>query len=621
MKASAIRFLGCAFCVALLLDFSPASAQPLHLLGADAVIEIDETFLVMERDGRVRETVHREIQVLTPAGRERHGILARGHDSFRRVRKMKGEIRDAQGETVRKLRRGDIEDYPATSSYSLYEDSRVQVGQLYHDAYPYTLIWDFEIEHDGLLNWPTWLPLRGEDPVLRASLTVDVPEGTALRFTGERFTVPPTERKERGRHVYAWTLTGLSQNLEPLGPSWRDQVPALHLATDDFELDGHAGSLASWASLGQWYHTLAAGRDDLPPQAVAEVERLVAGVEAPRERARLVYDYLQSSTRYVSVQLGIGGWQPFPASYVYERRYGDCKALTNYLGALLAVAGVPSFPALIGNGQPDLDPDFPRNGFNHVILFVPLADGDVWLEATSQTMPFGTLGAGSEGRWTLVVEPGSGRLLRTPQSEAEDNTQQRHVAVRLTSRGDAEVVAETRYRGHPLSTVRSALAQRSQEEQRAWWERTLDLPVVDLQVTLDEDEAVATTFTAPRYAVKAGSRLLFNPNVMEHWTFVPPPGEIRTQPVDLGYPFVDTDSVQVTLPSGFEVEAVPDPVSIETPFASYSAEATVDEGGLTYVRAVAVRARRLPPEEYDAYRAFVTAVVRADEEQIVLKRR
>jgi transglutaminase-like putative cysteine protease len=622
LEASIItRFCGALVCAVAVLGGGLASAQGVGALGAAAIVESDETSLVMERSGRVRESVRREILVLSAAGRERHGVIALGHDAFRRVRKLEGEIRDAQGETVRSLRRDDVEDYPATASYSLYDDSRVRVGQLYHDAYPYTIVWEYEVEHEGLLNWPTWLPVRGEDPVLRASLTVDVPEGTALRYAGERFADEPAERTERGRAIFEWSVTDHVQPFEPLGPPWRDQVPALHLTTDRFELAGHAGSLASWAGLGQWYHALATGRDDLPPQAVADVERLVAGVESPRERARLVYDYLQRSTRYVSVQLGIGGWQPFPASYVYERRYGDCKALTNYLGALLAVAGVPSFPALIGHDRPDLDPDFPRNAFNHVILFVPLADGDLWLEATSQTIPFGSLGAGSEDRWTLVVEPGSGRLVRTPTSEAGKNTQVRRVAVRLGAGGTADVVAETHYRGHPLNSIRDALVQRSPEEQRAWWERGLDLPVSRLQVSLDRDEVVTATFEAPRYAVKAGSRFLFRPNMLERWAAVPPISEERTQPVDLGYPFADTDSVRIALPAGFEVEAVPDPVTIETPFARYESATTVEGRTLTYTRSVAVHAQRLPPEEYEAYRAFVAAVVRADEEQVVLKRR
>ncbi len=607
------RWLGA---LVLLLVALPAAAQ------SGAVVLRDDTRLVLDRRGKVQESVRREVQVLGPAGQEDYGTLVLGYDSFRRVRKLEGEVLSADGKRLRKLGRGDVEDNPATSSSSLYDDSRVRVGRLYHDAYPYTVVWAYEVEHEGLLNWPTWRPQRGEDPVLHASLTVEVPEGVTLRYLAERLDIEPEVSEARGRRVFRWAGTFPGSTHEPLGPPWYDQVPALHLTTDTFEMDGHAGRLDSWAGLGHWYDGLAAGRDDLPLDAVAEVKRLTDGVEDPRERARLVYEYLQQSTRYVSVQLGIGGWQPFPASYVHERRYGDCKALTNYLAALLKAVGVSAYPALIGHGRPDLTPEFPRNAFNHVVLYVPLPDGDLWLEATSQTAPFGSLGAGSEDRWTLVTEPGSGRLVRTPVRGATDNAQVRQAEVDLSAGGQARVRSAMHVTGHQLSGLRNALAARSPQEQQDWWLRRLGLPAADLSLDFDAGQGeVASSFAVLRYAQRVGSRLLFRPNLVERWSAVPPPFEDRTQPVELGYPFADTDSVRFALPRGYEVEALPEPVQVETPFARYAMTVEPDgEGHLVYVRHVEVQASRLPPEDYDAYRTFVAAVTRADDAQVILRR-
>ncbi len=597
-----------------------AVAQPGDALRA--IVLRDDTHLVLNRNGKVQETVRREVQVLGPAGQEDYGTLVLGYDSFRRVRKMEGEVLGADGQRLRKLRRSDVEDNPATASFSLYDDNRIRVGRLFHDAYPYTIVWEYEVEHEGLLNWPTWYPQRGEDPVLHASLTVEVPNDVTLRYLPERLGIEPEIQETRGQQVFRWAGMFPGVAYEPLGPPWRDQIPALHLTTDTFEMDGHAGRLDSWAGLGHWYDGLTAGRDDLPPEAVADVQRLTEGIDDPRERARLVYEYLQQTTRYVSVQLGIGGWQPFPASYVHERRYGDCKALTNYLAALLKAVDVTAYPALIGHDRPDLTPDFPRNAFNHVVLYVPLSDGDLWLEATSQTAPFGTLGAGSEDRWTLVTEPGSGRLVRTPIREATDNAQLRQAEVQLSSGGQAAVRSTMRVTGHQLSRLRNVLAARSPQEQEDWWLRRLGLPAADLGVAFDANEGtVASSFAVPRYATRAGSRLLFRPNLIERWTSVPPPFEDRTQPIDLGYAFADTDSLRFVLPTGYEVEALPEPVLVETPFARYAMTVALDdEGRLVYVRHVEVHGSRLPPEDYDAYRTFVAAVTRADDVQVILRK-
>lgn len=619
-----ILALGLVAVVALTPGDSSLAQEQISLgeLFGTVVME-DETRLVLDQRGRVQEAVRRVVRVADGAAQERFGVLVLGHDTFRSVRSVEGRVLDADGRTVRQLKRGDVEDYPATASFSLYDDNRVRVARLYHDTFPYTIVWEYEIEHEGLLNWPTWRPQRSEEAVLHASLTVEVPSGTSLRYLADGLDLTPSVEKTRRTRTYRWEGAFAPWAVEPVGPSRWDQSPKLHLATDEFTMAGHSGSLATWGGLAAWYGGLTYGRDRLPPDAFAEVRALVEGVEDPRERARRVYGYLQGTVRYVSVQLGIGGWQPFPAAYVYERRYGDCKALTNYLAAMLAVADVPAFPALIGHGRPDLDPDFPRNAFNHVVLYVPLADGDLWLEATSQTIPFGFLGSGSEDRWALVVESGGGRLVRTPASAAGDNRQVRSAQVQLAASGQALVRAETRYAGHPLGNLRDALGRRSDRERQAWWKDRLGLAADGLAVEFRDGEDVAaarTDVALPRYATIAGSRMLFRPNVFERWTSVPPESPERRQPVVLGYPFEDVDTVRVELPVGYTVEALPEPVRVEAPFGRYAAEVTHDGEALVYARSVAVTARNLPPEDYDAYRRFVQTVVQTDDVQVVLRR-
>jgi len=426
------------------------------------------------------------------------------------------------------------------------------------------------------------------------------------------------------------SVTGLTLAIEPLGPAWQDQVIAVHTAPTTFEIEGTRGDMRSWQSFGRWYHRLNDGRAVLPAAARQAVLLHTASASSVREKAERLYTYMQDRTRYVSVQLGLGGWQAFDAGYVHERRYGDCKALANYLRALLSEAGIASFPALIraGSGAPRILPDFPSNQFNHVILYVDLGDGDgVWLESTDPTAPFGHLGSFTEDRYALLVKPGGGELVRTPQSQADRNRRVLQARVRLTSSGDATAELRLRHTGNEQDEIRQRIATQSRHERERWLYDFIDLPsfeIVEADFAGAEQRSLAgalsVSLTLPRYAALTGRRLFVPVNLLHRWTYVPPASVSRTQAIEFfPYAFAHADTIRYELPQGFTVEALPNPVEIETPFLRYTARLDMsEEGTLVYTRRATVTETSIPPELYDTFRDSMSRIAQADRAQAVL---
>jgi hypothetical protein len=205
----------------------------------------------------------------------------------------------------------------------------------------------------------------------------------------------------------------------------------------------------SWDNYAKWIISLNTGRDVLPESTKKHIHELTANAKTTEEKVRLLYEYLQSKTRYVGIQLGIGGYQPFEASVVDQTGYGDCKALSNYMVSMLKEVGISANYTLIkgGAGESDIDVSFPSSQFNHVIVAVPGKADTLWLECTSQTNPFGYLGDFTGDRHALMITNDGGKIVKTPSYTATDNTQSRTAEVFVQPTGDAKAKIKTTYCG------------------------------------------------------------------------------------------------------------------------------------------------------------------------------
>ncbi|MEO0733149.1 MAG: DUF3857 domain-containing protein, partial [Bacteroidota bacterium] len=339
------------------------------------------------------------------------------YDEASKITRFKATLYDALGQKVRAAKKSEIEDVRATDGGTFYSDSRVQTTTVTHTSYPYTVEFEYEKKLTGssIFQFPSWSPKWYDQAIESASFTAEVPTDNELLYHLNELP-EPTVTIESDVRTYRWEITNLpARRWEPAAPAHSKNLPYARTTLHHFKLDEYAGSMASWDEFGQFMNRLIAGRDELPAELKTLVHETTAGLTTDREKIAALYRLLQGRTRYVGVQLGIGGYQPFPAKYVEQNRYGDCKALSNYLGALLKEVDIASYPVLVDWNDRSffpVDEDFTTSAFNHMILYVP--GEDMYLECTSNVSPPGYLGSGKEDRNVLWVTPEGGKLVRTP---------------------------------------------------------------------------------------------------------------------------------------------------------------------------------------------------------------
>ncbi len=541
---------------------------------------------------------------------------------------ISGKVYDKTGKLVKQLKSKDIKDYSAYDRISIATDNRIKYFDLRYPDYPYTIEYEVEKVMDGILSFPGWVPYSGFNiSSQKSSLEFTVPANYDFRY--QELNIEPTAKElmVKDKKNISWSFGHFEAiTREPRMPSIKYILPTVLTAPSEFEMEGYAGNMKDWASFGMWERMLNEGRDFLPEDIAVKIRAIVADEPSRTEKIRKIYEYLQANTRYISIQLGIGGWQSFPATDVATKGYGDCKALSNYMKAMLKTVDIESYYTLVkaGHNATNIDKNFTRNQFNHMILCVPNYQDTVWLECTSQDSPFGYLGSFTGDRDVLVINENGGNIVHTKVYGKEDNRQIQNANMMLHENGSASVNLTVVCTGLQYDHY-SGLLDVGEVKQKKWLYDHLDLKGFELlDFKFDQKKQVIPEVSAEinvsikRFASVSGKRLFLQPNIINKSSKISIPKKERKYDFVLDYPFEDSDTIRIQIPDGYHLEYIPEKVSIESPFGSYESQVISEEGKITYLRSYSLVKETFPPEEYINFVKFINKVATADKAKLVL---
>lgn len=565
------------------------------------------------------------ITILNAKGRD-HAIKAVAYDQLTKVVELRASVYDGSGKLIKKLKSSDFEDRSAISGFTLYQDNRIKIADLSTVQYPYTIEMEYELEFKFLFFIPTFYPIWDEGmSAQRAKYTLGFLSGTKPRV------VPQNLDKidytfDDGDETMSWTFRNIEAfKREENGPHWEDLIPAIVSAPTNFEYDGYSGNMSSWENFGAWIMELNSGRDNLSEETKQVVKELTKGLKTIEDKSRVLYQFLQHKTRYVSIQLGIGGFQPFDAKVVDKVGYGDCKALSNYMVALLKEAGVYSNYTLIraGNNQPPIDHSFPSTQFNHVIVAVPNDADTLWLECTSQLNPFGYLGSFTGNRKALAISENGSRIVETPK-DVEENYMIRKLKVEIDEEGLALVNAHVVYSGIQYERDHlNVINNTNKAEQRRWIEQSITIPSFQIEsfafenLSPEEPKVVIDySLQVKRLASISGKRFFLSPNLLGKMPIKYSSPEGRKTGVLIQEDIVEFDTVEFTIPQSMYPEFIPEGKSLSNQFGEYMVRYSVSDGKMIYYRKFILNQGRYSVDEYKELCAFNKEVSRSDNTKI-----
>lgn len=595
---------------------------------AYAVVRNDHTTIDVHGVGKIIHSKEYVVTVFDKSG-DKFAIAHEFYNPNIKISQLEAVYYDRNGKEIKKFKSKDFQDQSFISDGQMYTDNRVKFLSYTPAQYPYTLHFKSVVNHSDT-RIGRWFPIR------EYNLSVEKSSFTINNHTNLNLLSKELNLSEYGISSQSPTQSVIHYELknqkafekEELTPQSAAIFPNVEFSPVDFVIDGVKGNFSDWNGMGKWYQSLLVNANDFTPSQKSFFQNLVKDAKNDKEKVSILYKYLQNKTRYIGVQLGIGGLKPFPASYVETKSYGDCKALTNYMQSMLDAVGIKSYYTVVyGGSRIDFHTDFASIAQgNHVILYVPLQEEDLWLETTNQKSAFNFLGSFTDNRNALLVTPEGGKIIRTRHYPAEKNLLKIKGSAEITPDGKFAGDLEMNYTGLQYDWIYQINYENSKEQKRILqgvFENLPNLIIKNYNFENDWNDAlftIRTNLESVQYAKTFGSNITFPVLPVGHSSTNLKKDNSRKFPFEIRYGYIDEIEFDIQLPTNYRTQDLPEPILFMSEFGTYQLTLTLNENILHVKRKLHINEGQFSKEKFNDYVEFRRKISSFDNTKILLEK-
>ncbi len=599
----------------------------------NAVVLLDDGIVVQEPDGTGSRTYRTVAQVLNRDGIETWAEQTFGYDGGReRFRLNWARVVAADGTVISaEPIHQQVMDAPVPEQSPVYTDfKRVRISM--GGVEPGTIVdYSYTIETvDPVMPGDFYLPWRIDTggTVRRSRYVVDVPAGYDLRIVQSAGAEPTSVQEVGGRVVRQWAAADM-ERIEP--ELFADATEA------DFLRHVEIGAPERWSDIGAWYAGLARDRYEVDDEVMAAAAPVLDSADTAEGKLRLLHRWVAQDFRYISISLGVGGFQPRPPAEVVRTRSGDCKDKATLFVALARKLGFEAYPVLLSSTG-GVEEELPTaHQFDHEIAAVRRDDGWLFLDLTADIVPFGEIPPSYQGAFGLVVLDDGVEEVTFPELAPDENLAETTITAEIHEDGSLTGWFDELNLGAMQYRMRGALAQEFSAKER---QRVADavaggafegavgdsLQMFDgrdfgaetrLRVWVRAERAArrngSTGWVLPVPLTTLGSPTLVAQLERERGT--------RRYPIDVEDvvgPYTSVTRLELTLPEGWTAE-LPDGVHADSRFGSYASTYTQEGRVVRLERRVAGRKGTEPKEALGDLIQWLGTVSKDDVGFIVLR--
>lgn len=608
---------------------------------AEAVLLLDDQEIVVKDNGDVERHERCVYKLLRPESRESYGYASVYFDNQTKISFFKAWTITPGGQEL-EVKEKDAFEHTLTS-YEVFSDSRLKVLPIPEANVGSVVGYEVIQKMRPFLLENSWY-FQETIPVHRARLTLQLPSG--WEFSTLWANAPEQKPQTPSSNEYIWEVTDQPAiEIEPQMPT-RNSV-AGHMDVKFFPRDPalREKTTGTWQDIGVWYSGLIASQRIPTPAIEQKVAELTAGKPDLLSKIQALTSYTQQQIRYAAIEVGIGGMQPHAAGDVLANGYGDCKDKATLLNTMLKVIGVDSYNVMIDSQRGTVVPQFPMVEFDHSIVAIHLPDSVqdgglfavvndpklgrlLFFDPTDPYVPLGYLPSEEQDGYALVVTPEGGTLEHVPLLPPATNRLLRMASFTLSPSGDLTGDFRELSWGGPAELKRAEFLQTPPAQRAKIIEGFLGNFLGNFSLTnasignldqFDQNMLLTYSVNVSGYAKSAGDLLILKPRVVGEKSWAILSGKPRKYPIDFGETTRQDDVFDFTLPAGYVVDELPEPVSVECPYGSYQSHMTVTGNKLEYKRTYIIKDIQVPTDKLPEVKTFLAEIAQDENSSAILK--
>lgn len=354
-----------------------------------------------------------------------------------------------------------------------------------------------------------------------------------------------------------------------------------------------------------------------------DIDAALTGITIPKEKMEAIFSFVKSKmswNEYYGYSCNDG------VKKAYQDKKGNAAEINLMLAAMLRYAGFEANPVLISTRSNGISLYPSKSAYNYVIAGVELNDQVVLLDATSKfstpnILPIRDL------NWF-------GRIIRKDGSSDEINLMPKFNSKDLVSiigsiNEKGEVTGKIRdqyfdYNAFLFRQKNNGVTKESHIEKLEKKHQGLEIGEYEVLNNTDLSKPIVENydFTSNNSVEIIGDKMYVSPFLFFAKTENPFKQETREYPVDFVFPNQDKYSVNLTIPDGYVVETLPQPIAVALLDNLAKFKYIISSNGrqIQFVYTEEINQAIIAPQDYEVLKNYYKEIVDKQTEKIVLKK-